>query len=135
VARVLNDAGILGTTGLAEEPMSVGEALQQGTVGALIAPADAVRFRLNIGVRTLDQGAAITVTVRDKDGATVKSVSKSYGPTFFAQVGSAPFLDGYALAGGETISFEVTSGSAFVYGATTDNTTNDPSVQFARKID
>ena len=48
---------------------------------------------------------------------------------------SATFLDGYTLAGGESISFEITSGSAFIYGATTDNTTNDPSVQFARKFE
>ena len=48
---------------------------------------------------------------------------------------STELLDGYALTGGETISFDVTSGSAFIYGATTDNTTNDPSVQFARRIE
>ena len=30
---------------------------------------------------------------------------------------------------------EVTSGAAFIYGATTDNITNDPSVQVARKIE
>jgi hypothetical protein len=44
-------------------------------------------------------------------------------------------LDGYVLIGGETITVQMTSGSAFVYGSTTDNTTQDPSVQFARKIE
>ena len=60
---------------------------------------------------------------------------KASGVTFFAQTGSAVFLDGYAITGGETISFEVTAGSAFVYGSTTDNVTNDPSVQFARRTE
>jgi hypothetical protein len=135
LARVFNDAGTAGTTGLAEEALPSDDALQQGNSGALLAPADAVKFRLNIGVRTLEQGATMNVTVRDKDGNTVKTLTKSFGPTFFRQVGSAEFLDGFALTGGETITINVTAGAAFVYGATTDNVTNDPSVQFARKID
>jgi hypothetical protein len=44
-------------------------------------------------------------------------------------------LDGYLLAGGETITVQITAGSAFVYGSTTDNTTQDQSVQFARKVE
>jgi len=65
----------------------------------------------------------------------VKTTTKSYAPTFFTQISSAQMLDGYALTSGETITFEVTGGAAFVYGSTTDNTTNDPSVQFARRIE
>ena len=57
------------------------------------------------------------------------------GPVSFFQVSSSVLLGGYVLTGGETISFELTSGSAFIYGATTDNVTNDPSVQFATRID
>ena len=135
LSRVFNDAGAAGTTGLAQESMPATDALQAGTTGALFAPTDMQKFRLNIGVRTLADGVSMTITVRDRDGITVKTLSKSLQPTFFQQVASAQFLDGFALAGGETISFTVTSGSAFVYGATTDNTTNDPSVQFARKLD
>jgi len=132
--RVFNDAGAAGTTGLAEEPMAAGDALQNGQTGALIAPADQ-KFRLNIGVRTLEQGVSMTLTVRDKDGNVVKTTTKTYGPTFFTQIGSAAMLDGYALVGGETITIQVTAGSAFIYGSTTDNTTQDPSVQFAKKVD
>ena len=135
LSRVFNDAGAAGTTGLAQEALPTEEALQQGNSGALLAPSDIQKFRLNIGVRTLDQGATINVTVRDKDGNVVKTLTKTLGPTFFTQVGSANFLDGFALTGGETISFDLTSGAAFIYGATTDNVTNDPSVQFARRIE
>jgi len=134
LARVFNDAGIAGTTGLALEPMSASDALQNGQSGVLIAPAD-TRFRLNIGVRTLEQGVSMTLTVRDKDGVVVKTASQSYGATFFRQLGSSVILDGYTLTGGETITIQITSGSAFVYGSTTDNTTQDPSVQFARKVE
>lgn len=134
LVRVFNDAGTAGTTGLAEEPMAASEALQSGETGALIAPADQ-KFRLNIGVRTLEQGASMTITVRDKDGAIVKTTTKGYDPTFFRQFVSSEILDGYILTGGETIAIQVTAGSAFIYGATTDNTTQDPSVQFARRIE
>lgn len=134
LARVFNDGGAAGTTGFALDAATADEALKQGSTGVLFAPADVQRFRLNIGVRTLEQGATLNVTVRNKDGVIVKTLTKSLAATFFAQTSSAAFLDGFALTGGETLSFEVTGGSAFVYGATTDNTTNDPSVQFARRI-
>jgi hypothetical protein len=134
LVRVFNDAGAAGTTGLALEPMAASEALQNGDTGVLIAPAD-TRFRLNIGVRTLEQGVGFNVTVRNKDGVTVKTTSKSFGATFFRQIGSTEILDGYVLVGGETITIQITSGSAFVYGSTTDNTTQDPSVQFAKKVE
>jgi len=134
LARVFNDAGTAGTTGLAEEPMNASDALQTGDTGVLIAPADQ-KFRLNIGVRTLEQGASMTFTVRDKDGALVKTSTRTFGATFFQQAGSATVLDGYVLTGGETITVQITAGSAFIYGSTTDNTTQDPSVQFARKVE
>ena len=134
LVRVFNDAGTAGTTGLAEEPMNAADALQNGDAGVLIAPADQ-KFRLNIGFRTLEQGASMTFTVRDKDGTLVKTSTRTFGPTFFQQVGSATMLDGYVLTGGETITVQITAGSAFIYGSTTDNTTQDPSVQFARKVE
>jgi hypothetical protein len=132
LARVYNDAGVDGTTGLGEDAMELSEALEVGERGALIAPDDVTRFRMNVGVRTLADGATISVTIRDQDGVTKKNITKSFEATFFAQTSLSDFVEGYALTGGETISFEVVSGSAFIYGATTDNTTNDPSVQFAR---
>jgi uncharacterized protein YjdB len=134
LVRVFNDAGIAGTTGLAEEPMNAADALQTGDTGVLIAPADQ-KFRLNIGFRTLDQATSMTFTVRDKDGTLVKTATRTFGPTFFQQVGSATMLDGYVLTGSETITVQITAGSAFIYGSTTDNTTQDPSVQFARRVE
>ena len=133
LVRVFNDAGALGTTGLGEDQLNEEEALQPGSTAVLIAPSDIAKFRLNVGIRTLANGVALNIVVRDKDGVIVKSLTKAYEPTFFTQPTSAQLLD-YALVGGETISFTVTSGSAFIYGSTTDNTTNDPSIQLARPV-
>jgi hypothetical protein len=136
LVRVFNDGGAAGTSGLTEEAFKEEEALHSGDTAVLIAPADVVKFRLNIGVRTLTDGANVTFTVRDKDGLVVKTVSnKNFDPTIFTQQGSAQMLDGYAIVGGETISVAVNSGSLFIYGATTDNVTQDPSVQFAKKLE
>jgi hypothetical protein len=135
LVRVFNDAGVLGTSGLSQEMLRLEDALQPGQTGALLAPADLTRFRLNVGIRTLDAGASMTITVRNAEGEVVKTVQKAFGPSYFVQMTSAALLDGHALAGGDTLSFHIDAGSAFVYGATTDNTTNDPSQQFARKVE
>jgi hypothetical protein len=135
LARVFNDGGAAGTSGIALEPLGTTEALSSGNTGAIIAPLDFQKFRLNIGVRTLGDGVAFNVTVRNRDGNVLKTLTKSFSPTFFTQTGVTDFLEGLALTGNETLTFEVTSGSAFIYGSTTDNITNDPSVQFAHRIE
>jgi hypothetical protein len=63
------------------------------------------------------------------------TINRDFAPTHFEQTSSANFLLGLALTGGESITIRITSGSAFIYGATTDNKTNDPSIQFARRVD
>ena len=133
--RIFNDAGAAGTSGFTEELMSDSDALQQGDTGVLLAPVDVTKFRLNIGVRSLSAGATITFTVRDQTGAIVKTSSSTLAPATFTQTDSASFLGSYALKGGESISVAVTSGSAIVYGSTVDNTSGDPSAQFARKTE
>jgi uncharacterized protein YjdB len=134
LVRVFNDGGVNGTSGLVEELLRPEDALQQGQSGVLIAPEDIKRFRLNIGVRSLESGTTLTVTVRNKDGATVRTFQQGFSPSYFIQNSSTGLL-GYTLTGGETITFSVDAGSVFIYGATTDNKTNDPSVQFAKRTE
>lgn len=133
--RIFNDAGAAGTSGLVQEPVRAEDALRAGDTGAILAPSDVATLRLNVGLRTLGQGAAVSIVVRDREGVTVASREREYAPHYFEQVGSAAFVGGYVLAGGETISVTVTRGSAIVYGATTDNVTNDPAQQFARRME
>jgi len=136
LVRVFNDGGANGTSGLTEEAFKAEEALHAGDDAVLIAPADISKFRMNLGYRTLGDGVAVHFTVRDKDGVVVQSSDRTFDPTYFAQPGGVAWaLDGYTLKGGETITIHVNSGSAFFYGATTDNVTQDPSVQFAKKLE
>ncbi|MEO6323522.1 MAG: PKD domain-containing protein [Thermoanaerobaculia bacterium] len=134
-ARVYNDAGGLGTTGVTEQAMPAGAALAIGDVGVLIAPSDFGNFRFNMGIRTLAAGASVTFTVRDANGVVQKIVTRSFPGTYYIQQTASDFLEGYAFTGNESIVVSVGSGSAFVYGTVADNRTNDPSIQFATRAD
>ena len=135
VVRIFNDAGVAGTTGLVEEPMRPEDALRAGDTGVIIAPDDFAKFRLNIGVRSLEDGASMDITVRDRDGIVVATFAREYAPQFFEQTAASSFLGGHVLFGGETISLTLTRGAAIVYGSITDNVTNDPAQQFARRLE
>jgi len=131
--RIFNDAGDKGTSGLGIDPLPATAALQSGQTAVLLVPADLVRFRLNVGVRTLASGASLMITVRDKDGVTRHTTTKSYGSTFFTQVSGASFAD-VELAPNDSISIAINSGSAIIYGSVTDNTTQDPTLIYAKSI-
>jgi hypothetical protein len=136
VTRVFNDAGAAGTSGFTEEAVNPdggnGETalMFAGSTGFLIAPTDTAHFRFNMGVRTFLSGAVITLKVHDATGAVVTRSEDLPAHVLRAQ-SSATFL-GYTPQLNDTIEVNVSGGSAVVYGATTDNTTNDPSLQYAR---
>ena len=130
--RVFNDAGAAGTTGFTEDAMRPEEALQPGSSGVLLLPADLTLFRFNMGVRTLEAGAAATFTLRDASGAVVATGSRTFSATYHEQQSASAFLGVSTLPAGGSISIAVTSGAAIFYGATVDNTTGDPSFQIAR---
>jgi hypothetical protein len=132
-ARVFNDGGTAGTTGFTMGAASSDSILAAGDLGVLFTPADTGRFRLNIGVRSGLSGAAMTVTRRNAAGTVVQTLTKSYPPNFFEQISGVEFLEGAPFGANDSITIQVISGSAIVYGATADNTTQDPSIQFATK--
>ncbi len=131
--RIFNDAGAAGTSGMSISPISPDDALQAGQTAVLLAPADLTRFRLNIGVRTLTAGVSMQITVRDVTGAIRHTTTKSYAGTWFLQDSATNFL-GIALTPNDSIDFAINSGSAIIYGALTDNTTQDPTLNYAENI-
>ncbi len=131
-ARVFNDAGAAGTTGFTEEALRPEEALSAGARGVLLLPPDLTAFRYNIGVRTLELGASIALTLRDAAGVVVATVPRAFPAVYHLQQPAAEFLTGSTPPPGGSVTVEVISGSAIVYGATVDNLTGDPSLQIAR---
>ena len=133
ITRVYNDAGTLGTSGLTEDVIDPSDTrvINAGFTAFLVTPVDPSKTRFNIGVRTGFSGATMTVSLRDTNGSIIHTVSKSYQPNWFEQVDSTTFLGGTVIGPNQSILINVSSGSAIVYGATTDNISNDPNIQFA----
>lgn len=132
--RVYNDAGVAGTSGFTEHALKPSEVLSAGARGILIGPFDPLLFRYNVGVRTLSAGATISITVRDAAGNVLRTLTRSYPANFFQQTDVASFLGGLSLAANQTVTVDVVSGSLFVYGATADDRTNDPALDFAQSV-
>lgn len=130
--RIFSDAGESGTAGFFLDPLPPEGALQAGESAVIIAPSDPTKARLNLGIRSLDQGASFLITIRTKNGALRGTTSKTYAANYFEQVGATAYL-GLSLESSDTITFTMTSGRAIIYGAQTDNKTQDPSVQYAKK--
>ncbi len=138
VARVYNDGGGSGTSGFTEEAIDPSGSFDSrilfaGSTALLVAPPNNTSLRFNIGVRTLLSGAVVTFRVRDASGAILSNLTRTYDPTFYEQQPASTLL-GAALGPNSSIEVSVSSGSAIVYGATVDNVTNDPSIQFARVV-
>ncbi|HEX8255168.1 MAG TPA: hypothetical protein VF846_18655 [Thermoanaerobaculia bacterium] len=131
-ARVYNDQGAAGTSGFTQEAFSPSEALHPGETAVLQAPPDITKFRLNIGVRTLTQPVTLNIKVQDGEGTELVQRVRTYPANYFIQTSAADF-SGVPVPANSFITLEVLGGSAFVYGATTDNKTNDANIQFARR--
>ena len=138
ITRIYNDQGTNGTSGAFEDLVvpatgAGSRVLSAGTHGFLITPVEPARTRLNIGIRSLDAGATLTLALEDAAGNVLGSVTKTYAPNFFEQQGFDAIF-GIAAAANQRVRITVANGSAIVYGATTDNVTNDPSVVFATVV-
>ena len=139
VTRVFNDAGGEGTSGFTQEAISPsetgagGRVIPNGKQGYLVLPADLDRFRFNIGVRTLTSAAMVQFSVIDAGGDIVGVSSRSMPISSFLQQEAGAML-GLPLPPKGTIRIVVNGGGTVVYGATIDNITNDPSVQYARVV-
>jgi len=109
-------------------------ALSAGTHGLLITPADPAQQRFNIGIRTLGQGADLTIRLHDATGNAIATVSRAFGPDYFQQFTLAELL-GAVPGASQAISIEVASGSAVVYGAAVDNASGAMTLQLAQPVE
>ncbi|MFL6247668.1 MAG: hypothetical protein ACJ74H_16705 [Thermoanaerobaculia bacterium] len=132
--RIYSDAGVNGTSGLTEELRTPRQAHYQYEDGSFNLPADLTKFRLNIGYRAQSEGASVTILVYDANGALVHVADRVLPANTMKQESAAAFSQQPTLPPGGLITFQLTAGSAFFYGATTDNRTADPNLRFATKF-
>jgi hypothetical protein len=108
-------------------------ALTAGSRGSLITPPDATAWRFNIGIRTLANGASLTISVRDAAGKELSSLTRSFPANYFQQFGASELLGTNPPANASVV-FTVTSGSAIVYGSGVKNSTGDAILQIAKGV-
>jgi len=130
--RVYNDGGENGAPGLLAPLVDVADALHAGDRALLIAPADAVALRYNIGIRSLDAGASVTLRLRRANGTIAETVDRNLAPDTLIHQSAASLL-GVALEDNDAIEIHVTAGSAIVYGSAVENTSQDPSFLLAKR--
>jgi hypothetical protein len=133
LARVFNDGGDHGTSGLSTTLASVADAIPASRRGVLIAPGQGAVMRLNIGIRALDDGVDLTFALRRASGDVVTRVNRTLTPNVLTQE-SAATLFSTTLEPNDSIDVSVRSGSAIVYGSAVDNISQDPSFVIARPL-
>jgi hypothetical protein len=109
------------------------DALAAGMTGTLITPSDPAQQRFNIGIRTLGSGASFAIHLHDSNGALVKTVNRAFGANFFQQFSFSDLL-ATSLGANQSVTFEVVSGSAIVYGSAVDNASGTMSLQLAEGV-
>jgi hypothetical protein len=130
VARAYDDKGEAGTAGTTVPAIAAREALTPGRTAWLVVPRNLDRYRFNIGVRTLDEETSVIVTIFGANGIPRKNRTMTFPREYFVQQPSDAFVADTLLPD-ESIAISVSAGSLIVYGTTTDNLTNDPSIQLA----
>ena len=127
VARVYEDSGG-STKGFTMDAQLPERAIRSESI--LFAPTDPAKFRMNIGVRTLDRPLTLVFAILRPDGtARTASVERFYPANYYTQVEASQLL-GATLQAGDAIVIHAAD-PVFVYGSIIDNASQDPSLQFA----
>jgi hypothetical protein len=127
VARAFDDQPG-GTTGVTVPAVPAGDVSARGDVVALIVPRDLARYRFNVGVRSLDSGARLELTIYSPGGTQRHTREVTFSENQFLQQTGDAFA-GTTLSANELIEIKIAAGSAIVYATTVDNMTNDSSIQ------
>jgi hypothetical protein len=130
--RVYDEAG-QGTKGFTLDALPEREALQTFESAVLATPTDPARFRMNIGLRTLEGETQVSFDLFNSSGGPRASVTRTYSGNYFQQTDFHSLFD-VDQQPGDTIVVTMRRGQAFVYGSVIDNVSNDPSAQIAKTV-
>jgi hypothetical protein len=122
-----------GTTGVTVPALTPADILSRNEVRSLIVPsALGPRFRFNVGVRAMEDGATLELTTFDATGVQRHFRTIDLPAHHFEQQPGS-VMAGVELAGNDSIRVRVASGSAIVYATSVDNVTNDSAMQILRR--
>jgi hypothetical protein len=104
------------------------DALAAGMSAALVTGATGERF--NVGMRGLEAGAIVMMTLYDASGAELTHVTHGVRVNELRQGTASDFL-GMAVPANASIVFHVVEGSAIIYGSAVDNSGKGMTLQLA----
>jgi hypothetical protein len=128
--RVFDDKGAQGTSGFSQEFFQLSQAVSRGW--SVVPIAGGANFRTNIGIRSVGAGTTVSIGLYSKEGQFLGVQLKTIGAEAFEQVplsalfGTSNPVNGY-------LNIALNNGAPYIaYVSTTDNRTNDSSIQFAK---
>ncbi len=135
VTRIFNDGGAAGTAGFSEPLVRSGDeyVIEAPKTAWLIAPQDLSKFRMNVAIRSLDEGATLQISLTDSNGSSVASATRTLPANEFDLESTSQLFPGVQVGDNDTIQVKVVAGKAIIGGVVVDNTTNDTSLQLATR--
>ncbi|HVE70543.1 MAG TPA: hypothetical protein VNI54_04175 [Thermoanaerobaculia bacterium] len=130
--RIYDDAGAAGTKGFTLDALPLDAALQPFENALLFAPNDTTRFRMNLGVRTME-ATEVQFLHLDAAGFQRAFVRRDFPADYFIQ-GLVRDFTGVDVQAGDQIIVYTQQKAVFAYGSIIDNAANDPSVQVAKHL-
>jgi hypothetical protein len=132
VARIFDTSHSTMSTGTVIAQLTPDDALRPGEHAALIAAADPLRSRTNIGLRALAAGAVVRLTLYRSNGVAAGSVELPVEPNQLRQH-SLSAIFSMPAAANDSIAIEVISGAAIAYASNVNVDTQESSFQLARR--
>lgn len=127
--RIENGSGFVTVPAVdADSVMSAGQR------SAMKMPSDTERFRVNVGIRTLENGATIWFCSHEPDGTYIPGHTRYFPPNYLVQMPVEELHSG-AVKADRMLMFTVKAGSAVIFGSTLENNGHTSTLQILRKID
>jgi hypothetical protein len=130
VTRIFNDRGSDGTDGFVEPLLRTTDAMSNFMSGTIVLPNDLSAFRVNVGIRTLDAGATLSLYYTSPNDAAVQVDDQKFDPNYFIQMPLATLLGTTAYKANGIVGVQMAAGAAIVYVSIIDAKTGDSSVYF-----
>lgn len=133
VARIYDTSRNAAATGVVIQQVSPEAALRPGDRAALVSGSDPFGSRTNIGVRPLGTDARLKLSLYRSNGFLIATIDKTFAANTLFQQSAASLFD-VAPGPSDLVVIEVISGSAFVYNAIVNDTTQETSFALATPV-
>ncbi len=118
-----------GTFGAQQKPSQLLSFLMSADAGAVVTGIrQNATFRTNIGFAAGEDGAAYSLTLKSKSGATIATATGSLGAFGWTQPNVQDLFPSVTIPDDATLLVKVTSGSVDVFDSSIDNASGDPVV-------